>query len=196
MTAGLNRPLALLVRRALKLLLKGPIVLLRGFRVEGAARLPSRRCPLILVSNHAAFINSVYFILAVRPRFAICGAKPRLFATAPQRALMAIANILPVHDHDRFLADCTALLAAGEVLLIYPEMGRNPEGLGEFQTWAAEVALAGRALILPCYLYGTTRGHTGPPRLMVGEEMEPEGDAVGLTQRLREAVASLAPEKR
>jgi 1-acyl-sn-glycerol-3-phosphate acyltransferase len=196
MTAGLNRPLALLVRRALKLLLKGPVVLLKGFRVEGAARLPARRRPLILVANHAAFIDSVYFILAVRPRFAVCGAKPRLFSTAPRRMLMATANILPVHDHDRYLADCGALLAAGEILLIYPEMGRNPEGLGPFQTWAAEVALANRAPILPCYMYGTTRGHTGAPRLIVGEEMSPAGDAAGLTQRLREVIAALAPESR
>jgi 1-acyl-sn-glycerol-3-phosphate acyltransferase len=196
MTAGLNRPLALLARRALKLLLGRPVVLLKGFRVEGAARLPARRRPLILVSNHDAFIDSVYFILALRPRFAVCGAKPRFFTTAPRRALMAVANILQVQDRDRFLADCGALLAAGEVLLIYPEMGRNPEGLGEFQTWAAEVALAGRAPVLPCYLYGTTRGHAGPPRLIVGEELEPSGDAAGLTQRLREAVASLAPEQR
>jgi 1-acyl-sn-glycerol-3-phosphate acyltransferase len=192
MTAGLNRPLPLLVRRALKLLLKGP-ALLRGFRVEGAARLPARRRPLILVSNHAAFIDSVYFILAVRPRFAVCGARPRFFSTAPRRALMAIANILPVRDHDCFLADCGALLAAGEVLLIYPEMGRNPAGLGEFQTWAAEVALANRAPILPCYLLGTTRGHTGPPRLIVGEELEPSGDAVAMTRRLRQAIVSLEP---
>jgi len=194
MTAGVNRPLPLLIRRALKLLLKGPFVLARGFRVEGAARLPSRRRPLILVSNHAAFIDSVYFILAVRPRFAVCGAKPRLFATAPRRLLMAIANILRVEDHDRFLADCGALLAAGEVLLIYPEMGRNPAGMGELKTWAAEVAIENRVPILPCYLYGTTRGHAGPPRLRVGEEMQPSGDAVELTCRLREAISSLAPE--
>ena len=193
MTAGLNRPLPLLVRRVLRLLLKTPVVLLRGFRVEGAERLPARRRPLILAANHAAFIDSVYFILAVRPRFAVCGAKPRFFATAPRRLLMAIANILPVHDHDGFLADCRALLAAGEILLIYPEMGRNPSGMGEFQTWAAEVALASRAPILPCYLYGTTEGHAGPPRLIAGEEMEPTGDAALLTRRLREAVASLAP---
>jgi 1-acyl-sn-glycerol-3-phosphate acyltransferase len=154
---------------------------------------------MILVCNHAAWADSFYLILAVRPRFTICGAKPRYFATAPRRALMAVANILPVDPdpvsgRDAFLDDCRALLAAGEILLIYPEMGRNPAGLGEFRTWAAEAALASRAPLLPCYLHGTTRGHRGPPRLIVGEPVQPAGDATELTCRLLRAVASLAPE--
>lgn len=190
---GRNRPLPSLARRALKLLLAGPVALF-GFRVEGAQRLPRRRRPMILVANHAAWIDSVYMILAVRPRLAICGAKPPYFATAPRRLLMAIANILPVDGHDRFLEDCGRLLAAGEVLLIYPEMGRNPAGMGEFRTWAAEVALASAAPILPCYLQGTLRGQ-GPPRLIVGEEMAPSGDAGSLTRRLHEAVDALAPRR-
>ncbi|MFY9825135.1 MAG: lysophospholipid acyltransferase family protein [Thermoanaerobaculia bacterium] len=194
-----NRPLPLGIRRLLRLLLLAPAKLLGGFRIEGAARLPAHRRPMILVCNHAAWADSVYLILALRPRFTICGAKPPYFATAPRRALMAIANILPVDPadpvdgHEIFLADCRTLLAAGEILLIYPEMGRNPAGLGEFRTWAAEAALANRAPLLPCYLHGTTRGHSGPPRLIVGEPMEPAGTAGELTRRLYHAVAALAP---
>jgi 1-acyl-sn-glycerol-3-phosphate acyltransferase len=194
MSAGLNRPLPLLVRRALKLLLL-PLALVVGFRIEGRERLPRRRRPLVLVANHAAFVDSVYFILALRPRFAICGAKPRLFRTAARRALMAVANILEVRDHDQYLADCAALLAAGEVLLIYPEMGRNPDGMGEFETWAAEVALAAGAPVLPCYLEGTTRGESTPPRLVVGHELQPAGDALSLTARLYREVAALKPRR-
>jgi 1-acyl-sn-glycerol-3-phosphate acyltransferase len=197
MTAAVNRSLPLFVRGLLRRLLLVPVKLLGGFRVDGAARLPAGRRPLILVCNHAAWVDSVYLILALRPRFTICGAKPRYFATAPRRALMAILNILPVDPEGReaFLADCRDLLAAGEILLIYPEMGRNPAGLGEFRTWAAEVALASGAPLLPCYLHGTTRGHLGPPRLIVGELMEPAGDAAELTRRLRRAVAALSPEE-
>ena len=61
---------------------------------------------------------------------------------------MAVANILRVDDRESFLRDCGELLAGGDILLIYPEMGRNPGGVGELDTLAAEVALAARAPVL------------------------------------------------
>lgn len=188
-----NRPFFLALRGLLRFLLKGPFMVLRGFRVIGADRLPRRRRALILACNHAAFIDSVYLILAVHSRFTICGAKPRLFRSALLRALMALANILKVESREQFMADTAALIAADETLLIYPEMGRFPDGIGEFKTWAAEVALANDVSLLPCYLYGTTRGHDGPPKLIVGEELSAEGDAETLNRRLRRAILALAP---
>ncbi len=188
-----NRPVYLALRAVLRALLKVPFYAVKGFRVVGGDRLPTRRQPLILACNHAAFIDSVYLILAVPSRFTICGAKPRLFRSGPLRFAMALANILKVENHDQFLADTRQLLAAGETLLIYPEMGRFPDQLGEFQTLAAEVALGSRTPLLPCYLYGTTQGQAGPPRLIVGEPVAPDGDAEGLTERLRSAILALAP---
>ncbi len=193
MISSVNRPWYLALRGLLRLLLKGPLVVLKGFRVEGGERLPEKRRALILACNHAAFIDSVYLILAARCRFTICGAKPRLFRSAALRAVMALANILKVESREQFYADTSALLAAGETILIYPEMGRFPNALGEFKTWAAEVALASDVALLPCYLYGTTRGHGGPPKLIVGDELAPEGDGRALTDRLRRAILALAP---
>lgn len=193
LSSPVNRPFWLLLRRVLKLALHLPVRLVKGFQVEGAQRLPQRRRPLILVANHAAFIDSIYVILAVSPRFTICGAKPRLFKNPTRRKLMALANILKVEEHSQYLRDCTTLLAAGEILLIYPEMGRFPDGLGPFKKWAAEVALASGAPLLPCYIYGTTEGQEGAPKLFVGEEIEPTGDAERLTQHLRRAISALAP---
>ncbi len=188
-----NRPLFLALRAILRLLLKGPVYLLKGFRVEHGERLPRQRSAMILACNHAAFIDSVYLILAAPSRFTICGAKPRLFRSALRRFAMALANILKVESREQFLADTGVLLAAGETLLIYPEMGRFPDALGEFKTWAAEVAIANQAPMLPCYLYGTTRGHHGAPRLVVGEALPPTGTADQLTRRLREAIEALMP---
>jgi 1-acyl-sn-glycerol-3-phosphate acyltransferase len=170
-----------------------PFFLVRGFRVVGASRLPKLHCPLILAANHADFIDSAYFMLAVRPRFTICGGKPRLFRNGVMRALMALANVLKVDGHQQYLHDCCNLLLRGEILLIYPEMGRFPNAMGEFKTWAAEVALASGAPILPCYLYGTTRGHAGNPKLYVGRPMKPRGGALELTVELRQAIEALAP---
>ena len=165
---------------------------LKGFRIHHADRLPKTQQPLILCCNHAAFIDSVYIILALKPRFTICGAKPRLFSTAFRRFIMNLANIIKVENHQQFLQDCTTLLAKGEILLIYPEMGRNQQGMGTFKTWAAEVALQNQVSLLPCYLFGTTRGHIGAPRFIVGTEIKPQGDAETLTQTIRHQIIALA----
>lgn len=199
LSSPVNRPFWLTCRWFLRSLLR-PIVGLRGFIVEGKDHLPRRRRPCIVVANHAAFVDSIYFILALPVRFVICGAKPRLFRNARLRALMALANILRVEGHGQFLADCGHLLGRGEVLLIYPEMGRNPEAMGDFETWAAEVAQASQVPVVPCYLYGTTRGHRGPVRIRFGAPLDP-GDAHGettettvleLTAAMRSAIESLA----
>jgi len=191
MTSRVNRPLFLLARRTLRCLLKPVAHVVFGFRVENSEGLPCRRRPLIVACNHAARIDSVLAILAIRPRFTICGARPAYFATAPRRFLMALANILEVESRDQFLGDCGELLAAGETLLIYPEGQRNPEDLGEFKEWAAELALRHDTPIVPCYLHGTTRGRRARRRLIVGSEIEPSGDASSLTRFLREAIEDL-----
>lgn len=193
MTSQVNRPGWIGLRFVLRQLLI-PGLVSRGFRVFGRERLPRCRRPLILAVNHAAFVDSVYLIAAVKPRFTICGAKPRLFKNPIRRALMALANILEVTDRESFLEDCRQLLSAGEVILIYPEMGRFPSGLGPFQTWAAEVALAGGTPILPCYLFGTTDGQTGAPTLTVGTEITPSGSPQELTARLRREIVALSPD--
>jgi 1-acyl-sn-glycerol-3-phosphate acyltransferase len=196
MTSRVNRPPFLALRGLLKLLLLPLLGWKLRFRVVGGERLPRARRSLILACNHAALIDTVLLILAVRPRFTVCGAKPPYFRTAGRRFLMAVANILRVEDQATFLDDCRRLLRDGEILLIYPEMGRNPDGLGDFSDWAAEVALASGAPLLPCYLFGTTRGQEGGVRLFVGREMRPEGGAVELTASLKRAIEQLAPEMR
>jgi 1-acyl-sn-glycerol-3-phosphate acyltransferase len=194
MTSRVNRRPFLVARRLLKLLLALPMRALTGFTVVGAERLPRDRRPLILACNHAALVDTVFMALAVRPRFTVCGAKPRYFRSAVLRTVMAVANILPVDGKESFLEDCHRLLVAGETLLIYPEMGRNPDGLGEFSTWVAEVALRDRVPILPCHLHGTAPGQDDRPRLVVGTELTPRGGARELTERLRSAIASLGPD--
>jgi 1-acyl-sn-glycerol-3-phosphate acyltransferase len=168
---------------------------LKKFRVHHSDRLPTKRQALILCCNHAAFVDSIYLILAVKSRFTICGAKPHYFSTPFRRLLMNVANIIKVENHQQFLQDCSTLLATGEILLIYPEMGRNPDNLGIFKTWAAEVALQNQVPILPCYLFGTTHGHTGSPRLIVGDKIAPQSDANALTHSLRSQIVALAPEQ-
>lgn len=192
-----------LLRRLLRAVLR-PVFRLRGFTVEGQEHWPSPGDgPRIVVANHAAFMDSVYLILASPESLTICGAKPRLFRNGRLRAVMALANILKVEHHDQFLADCGRLLGAGHGLLIYPEMGRNADHMGPFKTWAAEVALAHRASVVPCYLYGTTEGHRGAVQLRVGRPLNVDAHgstdaaeltAAELTAAMRRAIEALAAE--
>ena len=184
-----------LVRELLRGVLR-PLTYLAGYRVDGRANWP-RGVPCIVVVNHAAFVDSVYVILAAPHRLTICGAKPRLFRSPGLRAVMALANILKVVDQDQFQQDCRHLLQRGETLLVYPEMGRYPDAMGPFKTWAAQVALASKVPVVPCYLYGTTRGQEGSPRLRVGRPMAPEDfesqNADELTAEIRRRIEALMP---
>jgi 1-acyl-sn-glycerol-3-phosphate acyltransferase len=191
MSVVVNRPAWLAARRLVRSLVR-PLLAARGFAVVGAERLPRRRKTLLIVCNHAALVDSVYLIAAIRPRFVICGARPAYFDSPTKRALMALANIAPIGDREEYLTRAMRLLCAGEIVLTYPEMARNPNGMGAFVSWAAEAALGVAAPVLPCYLYGTTRGQHRA-RLFVGTEIEPAGDAEALTERLRTTVAALVP---
>lgn len=190
----INHPFYLSIRYLLKLAARF-ILWIKGFRVFNRQNLPGKRTACILIANHAAFLDSVYLIASLQPRFVICGAKPEYFRKWPTRQLFQMANILKVESHSQFLRDCSTLLQSGEMILIYPEMGRNPDGIGSFQTWAAEVALAEYAQVIPCYLYGTTKGQTGKKQLFVGSPLEPQGTLESLTQTFRKAILDLKPEQ-
>jgi|GEM_PF-1869583 len=191
-----NRPCYLFLRSCLKLLVTCYLHLFKGYRIEGKVYLPQQRMPSILIANHAAFIDSVYIICAVRPRFTICGAKPKYFQNFFRRHVFRTANILKVESHEQFLHDCGLLLRSGEIILVYPEMGRNPEGLGEFNTWAAEVALVQQVPVIPCYLYGTTAGQSDKKQLRVGTPIKPQGSPETLTRHLRESILRLKPKEK
>jgi len=196
MNDHVNRPFALFLRWKLKWVVSAYLRVCRGFRVVGKADLPMARKPCILVCNHAAFVDSVYVICSVRPRFTICGAKSKYFQKWHTRFLFGIANILKVENKNQFLQDCGRLLDAGEILLVYPEMGRHPDGMGEFRTWTAEAALSRSVPVFPCYLYGTTKGQDGPKRLFVGAPLSPAGTAESFTEVMRDAVLRLKPEEK
>jgi len=191
MIKDVNCPFFLTLREILKFFIKPILFLFRGFRVQGKKNLPRSRRSCIVISNHAGFIDSVLFICFIRPRFTVCGARPKYFKTRLRRFIFRTANVLKVENHDQFLDDCGSLLNAGEVILIYPEMGRNPEGLAEFKTWAAEVAIANNVPVVPCYIYGTTIGQQGKKRLLVGEVIEPSGSPESLTREFRNRIEKL-----
>lgn len=100
-----------------------------------------------------------------------------------------------MENEQQFKKDCCNYLSQNRPILIYPEMGRNPEGLGEFNTWAAEVALESNVPVYPCYLYGTSKNHQKPCRLIVGDVIYPKGTAMELTLQFKEVIQTLGFHK-
>jgi len=190
MNSSVNSPIYLTIRWFLKIPVRF-IFWLQGFRVTGRKYLPRRRQGVMLICNHAAFVDSIYLIAAVRPRFVICGAKPKYFEKKIMRFLLRTANILKVESETQFKRECSDLLKSGHIILIYPEMGRNPEKMGPFKQWAAEVALNDGVTVIPCYLYGTTAGQGGAKRLFAGPGLTPSGDAATLTKVFRKSIETL-----
>lgn len=176
-------------RRLARRLLAGPTRLATGLVVEGRERLPAREEPLILCCNHAAYADTLLIAAAIRPPFVLCGAKPRLFRTPARRALLSALDVLRVDDRDSYLRDVGALLAQGRLILSYPEMGRNPERLGRFETWPAEAAVAAKVEVLPLFLRGTRVGDTAFV-LSVGHRLRSE-DPVALTAAIEEQIRQL-----
>lgn len=191
MTKYVNTPFFLSLRFILKCIIRPMLFIFKGYRVVGKKNLPKKRKACIIICNHAAFADSVYIICSLKPRFTICGARPKYFERFLKRNTLRTANIMQVVDHDQYVADCGKLLQAGEIILIYPEMGRFPAGLSEFKTWAAEVAIHNRVPVIPCYIYGTSTGHDGRPKLIVGEAITPAGDPESLTQVFFNEIANL-----
>jgi 1-acyl-sn-glycerol-3-phosphate acyltransferase len=191
MIKHINNPFFLSLRFILKRFIKPVVFIFKGYRIEGKKNLPKKRKPCMIICNHAAFSDSIYIICSLKPRFAVCGAKPKYFSTFVKRNIMQLANVMKVKNQGQFVTDCGKLLAAGNILLIYPQMGRFPAELHEFKTWAAEVALNNRVPVIPCYIYGTSTGHKGKKKLFVGEAIEPAGDPESLTRRFFAEIENL-----
>ncbi len=165
-----------------------------SFAVLNGQNLPQKNRPVIVYSNHQQFIDTLYFAIAMKPRFSLIGANIKY---AKHRLMRLVMNVLFIgfyHDDQQFKRDCSRVLHQGRVLLLYPEMGRNPQSIGDFKPLAAEVALANKALLIPCYIhYPKFSKHC---ELIVGEGFLPEGyDVTHLNQLMREKIIALIPKE-
>jgi 1-acyl-sn-glycerol-3-phosphate acyltransferase len=131
---------------------------------EGKEKVP-RRGPVILASNHLSFSDHFFGPLYV-PRKVVFLAKAEYFNGRGlkgllKRAFFAGAGQIPV-DRGGGQAGEAALragleqLAKGNVLGIYPEGTRSPDGrLYKGKTGVARLALESRAPVVPCAMIGT-----------------------------------------
>jgi len=148
-------PLYRFLRRAL------PPVVMPYFRVEveHVDRVPVRG-PAVIAANHLSFIDSIVLALALpRPLYFL--GKSDYWESARTRWLVAGAGVVPVHREggDRGEASLRAgiaLLGRGELLGIYPEGTRSPDGrLYRGKTGPVRMAIEAGAPVVPVGIVGS-----------------------------------------
>jgi 1-acyl-sn-glycerol-3-phosphate acyltransferase len=157
---------------------------------RGRRNLPQRG-PVILASNHLSFADHFFGPLPL-PRQVVFLAKSEYFTGTGLKGLVSRAFFsgvgqIPIdraggEASERALRSGLRVLAAGNVLGIYPEGTRSPDGrLYKGRTGVARMALESRAPVVPCAMIGTFEflppGSRTPrlgarPGVIFGEPME------------------------
>jgi 1-acyl-sn-glycerol-3-phosphate acyltransferase len=150
-----------------------------------------RRGPVILASNHLSFSDHFFGPLPL-PRKVVFLAKSEYFTKPGFTGLLSKAFFygtgqIPIDRtggaaSDRALRSGLRVLAAGNVLGIYPEGTRSRDGkLHKGRTGVARLALESRAPVVPCAMIGTFQflpsGSNRPnvkirPGVIFGEPLE------------------------
>jgi 1-acyl-sn-glycerol-3-phosphate acyltransferase len=192
------------------------------WRFEGLDTIPPTG-PVLIACNHASYLDplvNAYTVLRAhrRPRFL---AKEELFRAPGIKWAMTGTRQIPVArgSGDRSSLDAAEqALAAGEVVLVYPEgtVTKRADGLPmEGKTGTVRLALAAGVPIVPMVSWGSSPvwqksgpGSLRPGRpvwVKIGDPIELEGDATTLeehdavvarTQQLMDTLTSLAVDLR
>jgi 1-acyl-sn-glycerol-3-phosphate acyltransferase len=149
----------------LKSTLLGPLLRL-SFRprTQGAEAFPAEG-PALLVANHQSFADSLFMPLAA-PRPVKFLAKAEYFTGRGVRGRLSAGffrgvGSIPIDRSgaraaDPALATALRLLGEGEVVGMYPEGTRSPDGrLYKGRTGVARIALSARCPVVPCAIFGT-----------------------------------------
>ncbi|HEX4399297.1 MAG TPA: lysophospholipid acyltransferase family protein, partial [Trebonia sp.] len=131
---------------------------------RGKKHMP-RRGPVILASNHLSFADHFFGALPL-PRKVVFLAKAEYFTGKgikglASRAFFSGVGQIPIdrtggEASERALSSGLRVLAGGNVLGIYPEGTRSPDGrLYRGRTGVARLALESRAPVVPCAMINT-----------------------------------------
>jgi 1-acyl-sn-glycerol-3-phosphate acyltransferase len=207
------------LRRAVIVCIARPIArVFTGADIVGREKLPLKG-PAILVANHASHVDTV-LLLTIYPSKALDRVRPAAAADYFLRGrLMSwfsrnILAIVPV-ARDRagsgedVLAPAREALAAGDIVLIFPEGTRGDgEDLAKLKSGVARLSAAfPDAPVTPVWLQGAGRvlpkgTHVPVPlncTVLVGDPVHWGGDRVAFMEELRvalEGLKALAPPQR
>lgn len=212
--------MARLVQQLFFWLVVRPVVLLvLGLNVRHRERLP-RDGPALLVANHNSHLDTVV-MMTLLPNRLLHRVRPVAAADyfLTNRALawfaLNVMHILPIERKGREhradtantadpLADASAALARGEVLILFPEGSRGePERMAEWKSGVARLAERHPEVpVVPVFLHGLgktlPRGAVLPVPffcdVFVGEPLPFHGDRKAYLEELRGRMQALAAE--
>ncbi|MGP5267766.1 lysophospholipid acyltransferase family protein [Brachybacterium alimentarium] len=166
--------------------------------IEGREHIPETGA-VILASNHHSYADTVFLPGQVRRTVHFLGKSDIFTGASPwNRVAASIMRGLHVMPVDRTggsaassaIAGALAVLEAGEILGIYPEGTRSPDGrLYRGKTGVARVALATGAPIVPVAMLGVHEAHQGRKclprrrpriRVVVGKQVDARSVALSL----------------
>ncbi len=149
----------------LKYVLLGPLLrLLLRPRVEGLEHVPTQGAAIV-AGNHLSFADPLLMAAVLKRRitflakaeyFTAPGLRGRLTALILRRTGQISVDRSGRAAGQAALSEGQAVLAQGELLAIYPEGTRSPDGrLYKGKVGVAVMALAGRVPVIPCAMVGT-----------------------------------------
>lgn len=197
------------LRRLILVLIARPVArFVIGMDVYGQERLPASG-PAIVAANHNSHIDTL-LLLCLFPSRTLHLVRPAAaadhFLASPLSAWFSrnIVRIVPVDrraPNRDVLAGCRDALAAGSILVIFPEGTRGAaEKMGEFKSGVARLAEAfPDAPVVPVYIQGSGRVLPRGSRLLVpfvcsaiiGEPIAWSGARKDFMARLRTAIEDL-----
>jgi len=191
---------------------------LTGCDVIGRERLPAAG-PAILVANHTSHVDTL-LLLTIFPTRLVDRVRPvaaaDYFLRGPligwfSRTLVGIVPVVRSHAlHEDVLAPARAALAAGDIVIVFPEGTRGPatDALGPLKSGVARLAAAFPAApVIPVWIEGAGRvlpkGAVLPAPMnctaMVGDPIVWGGDKAAFMDALRASLETLkasAPPQR
>ena len=199
------------LRFLLLVLVARPLALfLTGADVTGRERLPLKG-PAIVAANHSSHVDTL-LLLAIFPSRAVARVRPvaaaDYFLKDPvigwfSRHVIGIVPVarLKAGTGEDVLAPARAALAAGDIVVVFPEGTRGDgDELGQLKSGVARLAEAfPEASVTPVWIQGAGRvlpkGEAIPAPLncavLVGESLAWDGDRHAFMARLRAALLAL-----
>jgi 1-acyl-sn-glycerol-3-phosphate acyltransferase len=143
----------------LKLILTPVLRFFYRIQADGLEQVPARG-PVIIVSNHVSFCDSIFLPLVLRRRITFV-AKAEYFEDRRKAWFFRAVGQIPIKREggsasDRALASALGVLERGGLFGIYPEGTRSPDGrLYKGHTGVARLALQSQAPVLCAAMIGT-----------------------------------------
>ena len=144
----------------LKGILKPPLLGLYDIKSEGLENVPTKGAA-ILAANHVSFLDSFFIPLVVKRRKVTYLAKADYFNSWKTKWFFSAAGQISCEREggkksEQSLMIALDVLKSGNLLGIYPEGTRSPDGrLYRGRTGVARLALAANVPVIPIGLHGT-----------------------------------------